>query len=61
MRTALCEGGSGHEFLPLFSTTASIRNLCKLAYEIFKNIRPDTPVKHSPFKNEFRVEITLSK
>jgi len=59
MRTVLCESGTGHEFLPLFSTAVSIYSLCKLAYEILKNIRPDIPVKHSPFKKEFRVEITL--
>lgn len=59
MRRALCESGSGHEFLPLFSTAVAIYNLCKLAYEIFKNIRLNIPVKHSPFKNEFRVERTL--
>lgn len=50
MRKALCEGGSELEFLPLLSTAVSIYNLCKIACEVFKNIRTNIFVKHSAFQ-----------
>lgn len=57
MRTALCE--CRYEFLPLSFAVVSVYNLCKTLYKIFTNIRPNIPVRHPPFKTDFRVVIIL--